>query len=604
MEKYIIAPPAGSQTNAIGAKDRPWEEVHAKRYPGLNEYLAESTGYGIVSGCEPSISGLTVTVGAGVVHLADGTRKEIAQTNITLDNADPTNPRIDLVYIDSTGTVAKITGMAAASPSVSAMPTGGISVCNVTIAASATTGALTDKRGMLPRFYNTGIVNVKDFGAKGDGAHDDTVSIQSAIDNNKGKIIRFPYGTYIISSPIITYRGDSKRSLLILENATLKASGDFPNTANTFMVSLGDSSTGSYDSYWDSQTMCGLIGGEIDGNHVAYGGIEYNDSSLGKIMDCSVENVSDCGIKIGADGATNSTDIYISRVKIDGEAKENSIGLLVNSYDNNIEYVRTSRFPIGIKITGGGNFFRECHPLYNQTQYSNEVGFLIEGEDNRLSQCYSDMFETGIKISTTGRVCIDDFFYYRHASKQKNAVFVKNTAGSVGFYVNGFYCSFVSSDLSSKIYDGPEAVTPFSSLTQCENTGYYGFYNGIYKNYTPVQADKGCFSSLAHQIIGTIPKQFDWNKLTCEGMYSLDNANTSENTTYHRPSSLGGWATVEVKVVPLIRYRRYLTVRQTAYSVASGYTDVMFTRVYFGEFDSNGQVIDGSWGPWKKITMS
>lgn len=146
MEKYIIAPPAGSQTNAIGAKDRPWEEVHAKRYPGLNEYLAESTGYGIVSGCEPSISGLTVKVGAGVIHLADGTRKEIVQTNITLDNADPTNPRIDLVYIDSTGAVAKITGTAAASPSVPTLPTDGISVCNVTIAAGATTGAVTDSR--------------------------------------------------------------------------------------------------------------------------------------------------------------------------------------------------------------------------------------------------------------------------------------------------------------------------------------------------------------------------------------------------------------------------------------------------------------------------
>ncbi len=53
----------------------------------LEKSLAESTGYGIVSGCEPSISGLTVTISSGVVHLADGTRKEIAATNITLDNA-------------------------------------------------------------------------------------------------------------------------------------------------------------------------------------------------------------------------------------------------------------------------------------------------------------------------------------------------------------------------------------------------------------------------------------------------------------------------------------------------------------------------------------
>jgi hypothetical protein len=53
----------------------------------MNLALAESTGFGIVSGCEPSISGLTVTVAAGVVHLADGTRKEISSTTVTLDSA-------------------------------------------------------------------------------------------------------------------------------------------------------------------------------------------------------------------------------------------------------------------------------------------------------------------------------------------------------------------------------------------------------------------------------------------------------------------------------------------------------------------------------------
>lgn len=149
MEKYIIAPPAGSQTNALGAKDRPWEEVHAKRYPGINEYLAESTGYGIVSGCEPSISGLTVTVGAGVVHLADGTRKEISTSSITLDPADATNPRIDLVYIDANGVVAKVTGIATQAQKIAGTASYTITknfkigdtltFCNQTIIATADT---------------------------------------------------------------------------------------------------------------------------------------------------------------------------------------------------------------------------------------------------------------------------------------------------------------------------------------------------------------------------------------------------------------------------------------------------------------------------------
>jgi hypothetical protein len=182
----------------------------------LGSYLAESTGYGIVSGCTPSISGLTVTVGAGVVHLSDGTRKEIAETNITLDNADSTNPRIDFVYITSVGELAKITGTAATSPSVPTLPSGGISVCNVSVAAGATTGTVTDSRGVLPRFYNTGIVNVTDFGAVGDGVIDDTQAIQAAF--NAGGYILFDRDkTYFVTEEL----HPKSNSIINLNGSTL-----------------------------------------------------------------------------------------------------------------------------------------------------------------------------------------------------------------------------------------------------------------------------------------------------------------------------------------------------------------------------------------------
>lgn len=156
----------------------------------LTKALAESTGYGIVSGCEPSISGLTVTVGAGVIHLADGKRKEIVQTNITLDAADPTNPRIDLVYIDSTGTVAKITGTAAASPSVPAVPTGGISVARVSVAAGASTGTVTVLK-KVSYSTNKTFVSAEDFGIVSSTTLDQTEALQNALNAAEavGKIL-------------------------------------------------------------------------------------------------------------------------------------------------------------------------------------------------------------------------------------------------------------------------------------------------------------------------------------------------------------------------------------------------------------------------------
>lgn len=57
---------------------------------------------------------------------------------------------------------------------------------------------------------NPGIYNVKDFGAKGDGLTDDTISIKSAlafIATRNGGILHFPEGDYVITSPIVLPSG-------------------------------------------------------------------------------------------------------------------------------------------------------------------------------------------------------------------------------------------------------------------------------------------------------------------------------------------------------------------------------------------------------------
>ena len=66
----------------------------------------------------------------------------------------------------------------------------------------------------IPYPANSGVLNVKDYGAKGDGATDDTAAINFAIaastpPGNTGiywgqaKIVYFPAGRYLISGPLI-----------------------------------------------------------------------------------------------------------------------------------------------------------------------------------------------------------------------------------------------------------------------------------------------------------------------------------------------------------------------------------------------------------------
>ena len=472
-------------------------------------------------------------------------------------------------------------------------------LAKITIATAGKTMSLIDMRQWKNRYHNLNLINVKDYGAKGDGITDDTAAIQKAIDNNLGKTIFFPHGTYIVSDTIYTYRGDSKRSLLHLIDAHIKASDNFPLDEGKFIISIGDASTGDVNNYWDSHSWCGLIGGIIDGSSRAYGGVKYTESSIGKLMDFTVINVCKVGMQIGesSDGV-KSTDVYVSRVKLDGINKEESIGLLVYSYDNNIEYLRTAGFPIGIKIIGGGNYFRECHPLYDRNQYDKEIGFEVAGNDTFINNCYADMFATAIQIETYSTTKIDGFFYTRASSRKKNAVFLKNTVDAVTFYVKNFTIGFVSSDISSKIYDGvrycQENFTPTSA---------YGFYAGKIYGKSISSDDLGAYSELAHQIVYQVTDDIDLNNLLATGTYWVENIKASNNTKNHRPADLTAYGIIKVNSLPALKGARYLFAEQELFNQADLTPTTKYYRSYFGELSTDGKTLKGIWGTWRKITL-
>lgn len=111
-------------------------------------------------------------------------------------------------------------------------------------------------------------INVKtDFGAYGDGSHDDTSSIQRALDSLKydGGTITFPEGTYIVSSCIIFY---SKQHIKFENGAVLKRkklqNSTEPKELRYLMASYTspDSDFGGYNGVHNAK----ISGATFDGN--------------------------------------------------------------------------------------------------------------------------------------------------------------------------------------------------------------------------------------------------------------------------------------------------------------------------------------------------
>lgn len=171
----------------------------------------------VLVGCEPSAgSGTDVVVNPGAI-VYDGAIIPFPGGTVTLDAADPSLDRYDLVAIDDTGTLQKTDGdldvyFAPTDEDLVAVAIGEM------LAGSSTVGTVTDVRER-PAIVGQTLVhqlglfdlNVKQFGAVGDGSTDDTVSIQAALDTaaamaaaNGGLHVRiyFPAGDYHITDTL------------------------------------------------------------------------------------------------------------------------------------------------------------------------------------------------------------------------------------------------------------------------------------------------------------------------------------------------------------------------------------------------------------------
>ncbi len=251
---------------------------------------------------------------------------------------------------------------------------------------------------------NKDVVTVTDY-VKADGKTDVADAIQKIIDANPNRTIYFPDGTYLISKPICTPADPTKSvSLKLSDYAVIKASEKW--SSDEAMIRLGGKDP--YNDITINGSNYSLTGGIIDGNLPRDSTKSVTGVSIDSGRETAVRNVSIKHVKVGIHikyGANNgSSDADISHVNIVGTTAEDSVGVIIEGFDNTLTDMRIGNVYTGVHIASSGNSLKNIHPLFvgPDTKYNEKsCGFLIDLPNNWLIYCYSDQFAVGFRFTSS-----------------------------------------------------------------------------------------------------------------------------------------------------------------------------------------------------------
>ena len=254
-----------------------------------------------------------------------------------------------------------------------------------------------------------------------DGKTDVTGLIQRMIDENPHRTLFFPDGVYKISSPILTPADPEKSvSLLLSDFAVIKASDDWQS--DEAMIRLGGKDP--FKSITVTGSNYGIAGGVIDGSGVA-SALSVDSGRETYIRDLSIKHVK-TGIHVKHGANSGSSDIDVMHVNIVGNDAPDSIGVLVEGYDNTFTNMRVAHVFTGFDLRSAGNVLRNLHPLFCspdfEVHFQDSVGFFDRTGNNWMDFCYSDQFATGFRFGENARQSILNdcfaFWYTDRGGKQ------------------------------------------------------------------------------------------------------------------------------------------------------------------------------------------
>ena len=157
-------------------------------------------------------------------------------------------------------------------------------------------GILQDMTNYTPNFTTEGWVNVKDFGAKGDGVTDDTAVFQQCLGQDNVNIY-IPNGTYFLSGTIlignnINILGESWNTIILFQNSSI---GFKENNKSRIKFCNFTISSFDFDKSWrDSYTYKRMFelhkGSDIEFNHINFENINGHAIYAYHVNNMTIQN--------------------------------------------------------------------------------------------------------------------------------------------------------------------------------------------------------------------------------------------------------------------------------------------------------------------------
>lgn len=249
-------------------------------------------------------------------------------------------------------------------------------------------------------------VNIKCFGAKGNGITDDTDSIQKALDfcGMEKNILIITTGTYLVSKTII-----QKYEINInFENSCIKALAEMEN-----LYFIRTNRIDSLKEYKINNMF-------LDGNGLVNCGLVITDSRRAHFSNTTVQNCVKEGINISnTKGWCNDCGgITMNKTIIKISSKDflncgYGTAMSVNVADCLIDDCKVINYKIGIINSGGANTYNNYHPyIIYEELLDGSIGFIQKAYNGFLNSYYDDTYQIGIFVKTKSRLIITNAFMY------------------------------------------------------------------------------------------------------------------------------------------------------------------------------------------------